>query len=256
MSAGLPSVSVIVVTRDRPQLLADALASVAAQRLEPREVRIANDGVIPVTEAAAELEALEVVLLECDCAHAAGARNAAARGAHGDVLAFLDDDDVWRPEHLEGLAQAFVNPDVALAYRDAVVMREILESRGARVELERRLIAREWDPEWMRHDDYIPPSALAVRRTLFTELGGFDESFRFSEDWDFLLRAARVTQPRRVAGVTVEVRMRHAGHASHERGPERRECLDRLAERHGLPPLEIKTFWEVAEALGAAQAGS
>ena len=105
--------------------------------------------------------------------------------------------------------------------------------------------------ELMRHDDFIAPSAMAVRRSLFERLGGFDTSFRFSEDWDFLLRAAVHTRPRRVSGVTCEIRLREAGNASLDRGPERRACLDRLASRHGLPALEIKTFWEVAAATAA-----
>ena len=75
------------------------------------------------------------------------------------------------------------------------------------------------------------------------------ETFRYSEDWDLLLRAARWATPRRIPGVTVEVRLRGSDNASADSGPERRACLDRLAARHGLPPLAIKTFWEVAGAV-------
>ena len=57
------------------------------------------------------------------------------------------------------------------------------------------------------------------------------------------------TTPLRVPGVTVEVRLRDGGampNVSGERGAERRACLERLAARHGLEPIAIKTFWEVA----------
>ena len=47
-------------------------------------------------------------------------------------------------------------------------------------------------------------------------------------------------------------RMRGDGNLSQDAGPERRECLQRLSERHRLPHLEVKTFWEVAEAVEAA----
>ena len=163
------------------------------------------------------------------------------------MLAFLDDDDQWLPEHLEGLAGAFRDPDVALAYRDTAVVHESPEL----LERERLEIARDWDPEWMRHDDYIAPSALAVRRTLFERLGGFDQAFRFSEDWDFLLRAASITRPVRVPGVSALISLRESGNSSSDRGAERRACLDRLALRHGLGALDIKTFWQVAERLAA-----
>ena len=115
-------------------------------------------------------------------------------------------------------------------------------------------LARDWDAAMMRDNDYLPPSGWGVRRSLFEELGGFDPAFAFSEDWDFVLRAARVTQPRRVPGVTVEVRMRASGNASADFGERRLACLRQLEVRHGLPALEPRTFWEVAQHVASARA--
>ena len=253
MPAG-PGVTVVMVTRDRPALLADALASVARQSLRPIEVRIGNDGDADPGAALGAIGGIEAVVIPTGGRGAAGARNRASHGARGEVLAFLDDDDRWLPSHIAALAAALVEPAVDLAFSDCAVVREELSPDGARADLERRVIAHEWDGALMRSDDFIPPSAWAVRRTLFEGLQGFDESFRFSEDWDFLMRAARLTTPRRVPGVSVEIRMRQSGNASADFGAERRDCLLRLAARHGLPPIAPKTFWEVAEAVAAAQA--
>jgi glycosyltransferase involved in cell wall biosynthesis len=249
-------ISVIVATRDRPRLLADALASIAAQDLPPLEVRIANDGAEPVFEALEGLPLLEVVVLEAGGGHTAAARNRAARNARGEWLAFLDDDDRWSPGHLAALAGVLADAEVGLAFTDSVVVRERVAADGRRIELERRPLARDWDAGWMRHDDHVPPSCWGVRRGLFERLGGFDESFRYSEDWDFLLRAAAWTTPRRVPRTTVEVRMREGDNASAGAGGERIDCLRRLAGRHGLPELEPRTFWEVAGLLAAPAAGA
>ena len=245
-----PSISVIVTTCDRPALLADALRSVAAQTPTPAEVRLADDGDVPAIESLPDLAILELTVLHVRCGSAGAARNAAVAGARGDVLAFLDDDDCWRPGHLAGLALAFEDPGTLFAWRDCEVIRERIGARGEREALTSAVIARDWDAELMRTNDYLPPSAWGVRRALFDELGGFDETFRFSEDWDFVLRAAQRAVPRRVPGVTVEVRLRESGNASSDGGPERLDCLRRLAVRHGLPPLEPRTFWEVAHAMG------
>lgn len=244
-----PAVSVVLTTRDRPALLRRSLDSIAAQRLVPLEVLIADDGEAPCDVLGLESGLLELRVLTSHARRAAGTRNLAARAACGEVLAFLDDDDRWLPEHLSGLAAAFRDPAVGIAFRDVAVVRE----SEALLEMDRREIARDWDPGWMRHDDFIAPSALAVRRSLFERLGGFDESFRYSEDWDFLLRAAALTRPQRVPGVTALISLRDSGNSSSDRGSERRECLDRLAARHGLPALEIKTFWQVAETLAAGR---
>ena len=246
MASGV-AISALIITRDRPRLLRDALASVAVQRAAPLETLVADDGETPIDLEGFGDGLLEVRVLRSAARSAAGARNLAAREARGDVIAFLDDDDLWLPDHLAGLESSFEDPEVQLAFRDGVVIREVLQP-SARAELERRTIERDWDADLMRHDDFIAPSALAIRRELFRRLGGFDESFRYSEDWDLLLRAALVARPRRVPGVTVEIRLRD-DNASANRGSERRACLDRLSARHGLPHLEIKTFWEVAAAV-------
>jgi len=249
----VPTVAAILVTRDRPRLLSDALASVAAQRVAPLEVRIADDGEVPVAEVVAGSGLLEITVLPVEVKNPGAARNRAAAGARAELLAFLDDDDRWRPDHLEGLLPAFDDPSCGIAYRDAVVVREEVRRDGERFDLERRTIERDWDPEVMAENDYVPPSAMVVRRAWFERLGGFDESFVCSEDWDFLLRAARLGEPRRVPGLTVEVRLREHGNASADRGEARRSCLDRLAGRHGLPPLAIKTFWDVAGDIGRSR---
>ncbi len=244
--SGLPGLSVILVTHDRPRLLADALASVAAQSHRPLEVRLADDGGGTSLDTLPHLPLLELTALAVNCGQAAGARNAAAAGARGDVLVFLDDDDRWAPDHLAGIAAAFADPAVGFAWRDCAVIRERVSSEGVREPLETRIIARDWDDALMRTNDYLPPSAWAVRRSLFETLGGFDESFRYSEDWDLVLRLAAVTRPQRIPGVTVEVRMRESGNASSDLNPERLACLARLSQRHGLGKLPPMTFWEVA----------
>ena len=247
-----PTVSVIVVTRDRPQLLADALACIAAQSPAPLEVRVGDDGGGGATAVAEAMPMLELTVLPLSFGQAGAARNAAAAGARGDVLAFLDDDDLWLPGHLAGLVTAFADDDVGFAWRDSDIVREAVAADGTRTALERRRLARDWDDALMRSDDYLPPSAWGVRRALFERLGGFDVSFRYSEDWDFALRAEAATRVRRVSGVTVEVRLRETGNASAEFTPERLDCLRRLAERHGFATPPPKTFWEVALALGEA----
>jgi glycosyltransferase involved in cell wall biosynthesis len=246
-------VTAVVITRDRPRLLADALAGVARQSRPPIEVRIGNDGHPDLGGALAALGAIEAAVIPTGGGGAAVARNHAARGARGEALAFLDDDDRWLPGHLEGLAAALADPAVGLAFGDCAVVREELGPGGARAEVARRVIAHDWDDALMRSDDFIPPSAFMVRRPLFERLGGFDESFRYSEDWDLLLRAAALTNPRRVPGISAEIRMRASGNASADFGEERRDCLRRLAARHGLRRIEPKTFWEVAEAVASAQ---
>lgn len=238
-------VTVVVTTRDRPGLLSDALASIERQTVAPLAVRLADAGTTPA-DVAPWSSRLPLSVVAAPGLRAAQARNRAAQGADSEILAFLDDDDRWLPEHLAGLV-AVIEAGAAFAFRDSVIVRERVGADGAREDRSRRVIARAWDDALMRTDDFVPPSAWGVRRSLFDQMGGFDPSFRFSDDWDFLLRARRLTTPERAPGVTVEIRMREEGNASADFGAERLADLRLLEARHGLPPLVPKTFWEVAE---------
>ena len=88
------------------------------------------------------------------------------------------------------------------------------------------------------------------RSALYDEVGPFDESLFVSDDWDWLLRAARVTEFVRVPEVVITVRI-HGDNLSGLQDPRRRQALDTLETRHGTPRLEPKTFWEVAKTYAA-----
>ena len=166
----------VVATRDRPRLLADALASVAAQRRPPLEMRIGDDGDADLSDALAALGGIEATVVRTGAAGAGTARNRAAAGARGDALAFLDDDDRWLPEHLQGLAAALADPAVALAFGDCAVVREELGPEGTRAERARRVIAHDWDAALMRHDDFIPSHAAPLRYVLLRPPGDVPRS--------------------------------------------------------------------------------
>ncbi len=97
------TVSVIIPTRYRPQLVTRAIASALAQTLNAFEVVVVVDGPDPETvDAVKQIDdpRLRVVELPVNV-RLAGARNAGVEAAKGTWVAFLDDDDEWFPEKLE-----------------------------------------------------------------------------------------------------------------------------------------------------------
>lgn len=95
----------------------------------------------------------------------ASAVNAAVRASTGDVLAFLEDDDTWEPGKL-----AYQLP--LLEHFDFIScnQREVAEDRMT----------------WLRVNDFPTPSGWVMKRALWDELGGMDDSFRFHVDTQFL----------------------------------------------------------------------
>jgi hypothetical protein len=144
--------------------------------------------------------------------------------ATGEWVAFLDDDDLAEPEHLATLAGLSEASDVRVAYTDtAVGIYELDPDRGWR-EVERRLpYSRDFDPDLLLFDNYIPFNTLIIERTLFDEVGPFDTTLPFFEDWDFLIRLAALTQFHHLAAVTTEYRhFRSGGHHVFGERPDQR----------------------------------
>lgn len=231
-----PRISVVVRTRDRPRLLAEALASLAAGSYRNAEVVLVNDGGEPPPVP----EGYPLALRRVDLAENRGRAAAAQAGveaADGDWIAFLDDDDLAAPEHLATLAELAGAAGVRVAYTDAAVAVYELagrdetapEAAGGWVCRERRLpYSRDFDPDRLLLDNYIPFNTLAIERSLFAEVGAFDDDFPFFEDWDYLIRLAAVTPFHHLARVTCEYRhFRGAGH--HVLGEQPRQRGDFLA---------------------------
>ena len=209
---GAPLVSVIVATRNRPRLLADALASLVAQDYRRWEAIVVNDGgedVEAVVRAADPAGRVRYVAHPRRLGSGA-ARNTALALARGEVVCYLDDDDLWQREHLATVVQALTAADApSFVYTDAALVDEELR------EDERCVLARS-DP-W-RHEqfsferllvsNYIPINSWAHRWDCAREVGGFDATLEVLEDWDFLLRVCRRHAPRRIAATTVQVRRR------------------------------------------------
>jgi hypothetical protein len=222
-----PKVSVIVRTRDRPQLLAEALASLAPSSYRRAEVVVVNDG-----GATPELPAdfpLELRLLDLEENRGrAGAANAGIADATGDYVTFLDDDDLVEPEHLATLAGVVQAAGVRVAYTDAAVGVYELGDAGWRC-VERRLpYSRDFDPGLLLVDNYIPFNTVAIERRLLDRVGELDPELPFFEDWDLLIRLAAHTPFHHLARVTCEYRqLRGAGH--HVLGDEPRRRADFLA---------------------------
>jgi LmbE family N-acetylglucosaminyl deacetylase/glycosyltransferase involved in cell wall biosynthesis len=219
-----PLVSLVIRTKDRPELLSQAMESVAASTYRRVEVILVNDGGVS-PEIPSEFP-FPVVRVEMETNQGrAAAANAGVAAATGDYLGFLDDDDLVEPEHLATLTGLVSAADVRVAYTDAAVGVYELDPDQGWHEVDRRLpYSRDFDPDILLVDNYIPFNTLLIERELFDEAGPFDPAFEFFEDWEFLLRLASLTPFHHLPQVTAEYRhFRGSGHHILGSQPRRRE---------------------------------
>jgi LmbE family N-acetylglucosaminyl deacetylase/GT2 family glycosyltransferase len=201
-----PLVSVIVRTRNRPELLREALESLAAGTYRRVEVIVVNDGGLSPCLPAAYALPLVPVDLPGHQGRAAAANAGVAR-ATGEYVTFLDDDDLADPEHLSTLVGIAGAAGVRVAYTDAAVgIYELDAEHGWRCVDRRLTYSRDFDGERLLVDNYIPLNTLIVERRLLVEAGPFDVSLPFFEDWDMLIRLAALAPFHHLRRVTCEYR--------------------------------------------------
>jgi GT2 family glycosyltransferase len=182
----LPSVSVVVPTRDRPEQLTRCLSALAGVAYPPErlELIVVNDGGRARLEPICEAARLPVRLLHQEPTGPGAARNRGAAAAEGELLALTDDD--CRPDAgwLRALAAALASaPDAGAGGQtlNALVSNPFADASQHIQALVYAHYNR--DPEGAR---FLASNNLAVPRRAFEELGGFDEGFPLaSEDRDF-----------------------------------------------------------------------
>ncbi len=185
-----PSVTAVVATRDRPELLARAVRQIVGQSY-PGDIEcvVVFDQSSPAAPPADLPPGRRLrVLANSRTPGLAGARNSGISASDGELIALCDDDDEWHPDKLR-------------------LQVELLESAGAnlvacgvRIDHGTRLIERVPPPSVALADlvrsrvSALHPSTFVIRRSALAEMGLVDEQIpgSYGEDYDWLLRAARL----------------------------------------------------------------
>ena len=191
MSAPPAQVAVIVPTYNAAEYLDQTLASVAGQSLRPAEVVIGDDASTDDTLAVAERWVPRLPLTVVRSEHNGGpsvARRVAIAASSSPLLALLDADDVWLPDHLSTLAALHAQAG-GLVMADAVRWLPG-EAFGSVWSEAYRPPAPEAQLAALYRENWVISCTL-FGRDLYERAGGFRGSLRVGEDWDLWIRMVR-----------------------------------------------------------------
>ncbi len=180
------TVTVIIPTYNRRKMVQEAIHSVLQQKYRDFELIVIDDGSTDGTgEAIRDLPGVRYLFQSNQGVSAA--RNRGVREGRGELVAFLDSDDLWLPQKLE-VQVAFMraHPEVQICQTDEIWLRN-----GVRVNPRNKhrkpsgdIFARSLEL------CLVSPSAVMMRREFFARMGGFDEALPPCEDYDLWLRVA------------------------------------------------------------------
>ncbi len=213
-----PVVSVVIPTYDRPALLRRAVASAVTQERVSVEVVVIDNGARMAVDPTTLPDG--VVVQTASTGDVAGARNLGVETSTADRIAFLDDDDVWAPDHLHHVLTAMTAASADFGYSatwsvdlfgDRAVRRPAPPAAGV-------------DRLLLRENVIGTPSCVVVDRALLQAVGGFDPRFAIVADWELWIRLAN-------AGVAVDSPAPTVAYCTHEGNMSL--DLERLLEEFG-----------------------
>jgi glycosyltransferase involved in cell wall biosynthesis len=208
-------VSVVIPTYNYARYLSAAVDSALSQSLPPAELIVVDDGSTDETERVLEGYRDRIQVLRQKNRGVSAARNAGAAVATGDLLAFLDADDLWLPGKLElqirrleaGSGLGLVHSGFETIDESGRPTGEVCTNGLEGCVADEFLLFR-------RPVVLGGGSGVVIPRVVFDSIGGFDALLSTSADWDLYYRIAR----RHPVGFVPEVLLRYRRHGSNMHG--------------------------------------
>jgi GT2 family glycosyltransferase/glycosyltransferase involved in cell wall biosynthesis/uncharacterized coiled-coil protein SlyX len=231
-------ISVIVRTLNRPHQLRNALISLSNQIYRNFETVIVNDGGEDITELLNVFEVhypIRYIHNEVSKGRSA-ALNIGIENSKGEWIAFLDDDDIVYPWHLDALmSRAEKIPEGFFFYSD--YNRSILKSSNEKYPLT-TVGTEPWDynPQELMIQNRIPIHTWFISRTCFVQVGKFLDDQDMLEDYEFLLRLSKSCYFHHVSNFTCEYRYYLDGANSMAR--QRSKTLEALKLIYNQNPVD------------------
>ncbi|MCF7807720.1 MAG: glycosyltransferase [Candidatus Marinimicrobia bacterium] len=182
------NISVIIPTYNRANKIEIAVKSVLDQTYHPAEIIVVDDGSSDGTAAILDQFADKItVIRNSENRGVSFSRNAGISRSTGDWIAFLDSDDTWHPGKLEAQVNYHSqHPEILISQCDEIWIRN-----GVRVN---PMVKHAKHGGWI-FDKCLPlcivsPSAVIIHRSIFQDIGSFDEQLPACEDYDLWLRIA------------------------------------------------------------------
>src|SRR5437867_9579772 len=192
-------VSVVITTFNQAPYISEAVEGALRQTFRNREILVVDDGSTDDTATMLSPYRSSITYIRQPNRGVAAARNTGVRHARGELVAFLDGDDLWHPEKLKiQVAAADLEPRAGLIavdgveFRDDEIARSSLFGEAIKAQLARGrpMVTRACFPDLLKGNLVATTSQVMIPRAVLDEVGPSDTRRPLSSDWDLYLRIA------------------------------------------------------------------
>ena len=180
-----PKVSVIIPAFNRSRMLCEAIDSVLQQDYDNFELIVVDDGSTDGTPEALRSYQDGIIYIRQENKGVSVARNRGLEAASGDLIAFLDSDDLWLPGKLSCQVEFFnTHPDAMICQTEETWIRNHVRVNPKNRHKKASGMIYKRSLELC----LVSPSAVMIKKPLFEIVGNFDEDLPACEDYDLWLR--------------------------------------------------------------------
>lgn len=179
-----PLISVVMPVYNRKDVVMNAIDSVLSQTYENFELIVVDDASTDgTTELLKEIDHDKVrVIYHEKNKYASGARNTGLKESKGELIAYLDSDNLWDERYLEATVGAFLClPDAGGIY-SAQYRFETYDSNPFAVQFSAL------NKSLLHNHNFVDMNCFAHRKSVCNKIDGFDETIKGADDWDLILK--------------------------------------------------------------------
>jgi len=209
-------ISVVITCYNYGKFLSECINCVLNQTYQDFEIVIVNDGSNDDTHQIIQpyLDHPQIIYIDQPNAGQAIAKNNGIKNASGDLIAFLDADDLWEKTKLEKQIVLFKDHSVGVVYSnanfidenghlvDSIIFEETMQLKAGKI------------TDYLFLNNFIPFSSSIIRKECFKDFGIFNKCYKMGIDWDLWLRISTKYKFQYIDEPLLLYRVGHAGQMS------------------------------------------
>jgi glycosyltransferase involved in cell wall biosynthesis len=186
-------VSAIIPTYNREHIVCEAVESILRQTYPKIEVIVVDDGSTDGTLSALEQYGDRIRIITQNNSGPSAARNRGIEASNGEIVAFLDSDDLWLPTKIERQVALLVKADRSVPCCLCNIAMQWVDKKLTSFQIAQLSSAIE-EGVWLNPDEVLATrfvltnQGIAIRHEVLDRIGGFDEGLRLLEDYELSLR--------------------------------------------------------------------